>query len=159
MTARGARQLEDETNRRGVRDRCLALGHRADAEVVHRGFDVFVQASDSEGSPYSLLEAMATGTPVIATAVGGMPELVRDGVDGLLIEPGDARALASAIEETLGSPEAAARRAASARARVCAERSLRAREERMAEHYRRLLEARGWRAGNAAYLASPRTMI
>jgi glycosyltransferase involved in cell wall biosynthesis len=153
------RELENEAQRRGVRDRCLALGHRADAEVVHRGFDVFVQASDSEGSPYSLLEAMATGTPVIATAVGGVPELIRNGVDGLLIAPGDAPALASAIEETLRSPEAAARRAASARSRVCAERSLRAREERMVEHYRRLLEAREPGAAEGARLASPRSVI
>jgi glycosyltransferase involved in cell wall biosynthesis len=139
--ARGAR-LEDEARRRGLLDRCLVLGHRPDAEDVHRGFDVFVQASDSEGSPYSLLEAMASETPVIATAVGDTPTLVRDRVDGLLVPPGDAAALARAIEDTLAHPEAAGRRAAAARARVCAERSLATRQARVAERYRRLFEPR-----------------
>jgi glycosyltransferase involved in cell wall biosynthesis len=131
--------LEDKAARRGLLDRCLVLGHRSDAEDVHRGFDIFVQASDSEGSPYSLLEAMASGTPVIATAVGDVPLLVRDGVDGLLVRPGDAEALARAIEDTLHDPEAARRRAAAARARVCSERSLSARLARVAERYRGLL--------------------
>ena len=137
--ARGGR-LEVAARRLGVLDRCRLLGYRADVEDVLRGFDVFVQASDSEGSPYSLLEAMASGIPVVATAVGGTPALVRDGVDGLLVEPSDARALARAIEETLRSPAEAARRAEAARARVSAERSLRGRQERMARHYRRLLD-------------------
>ncbi len=149
--SRGGR-LEEEARRLGVLDRCLLLGHRADAEDVLRGFDVFVQASDSEGSPYSLLEAMASGTPVVATAVGGTPTLVRDGLDGLLVGPGDAGALARAIEETLRSPDAAALRAESARTRVVGERALRAREERVAGHYRRLLDGR-------PRLASPHTVI
>ena len=117
-----------------------------------RGFDVFVQASDSEGSPYSLLEAMASGTAVVATAVGDTAALVRNGVDGLLVAPGDASALAQAIESALRSPDAAARRAEAARARVCAERSLRGREERVARHYRRLIDAR-------PRLASPPSVI
>jgi glycosyltransferase involved in cell wall biosynthesis len=139
--SRGVRLL-DEARRRGVADRCLVLGHRPDAEDVHRGFDVFVQASDSEGSPYSLLEAMASGTPVIATAVGDIPALIRDRVEGLLVPRGDARALAAAIEATLRSPDEAVRRAEAARRRVSAERSLDARQSRLAEQYRRVLESR-----------------
>jgi glycosyltransferase involved in cell wall biosynthesis len=146
--SRGAR-LADEAERRGLADRCLVLGHRADAEDVHRGFDVFVQASDSEGSPYSLLEAMASETPVIATAVGDTPSVVRDGVEGRLVPAGDAGALARAIEDTLRDPAAAARRGAAARERVRAERSLGARQARMAERYRQLLEARGSREATA----------
>lgn len=142
--------LEQEARRRGLADRSRALGHRADAEDVLRGFDVFVQSSDSEGSPYSLLEAMASGTPVIATAVGDAPALVRDRVDGLLAPPGDARSLARAIDDTLRHPDAARRRAAAARQRVCAERSLAARQGRVAESYRRLLDARGATAARRA---------
>ena len=147
--SRGAR-LEEEARQRGLQGRCLVLGHRPDAEDVHRGFDVFVQASDSEESPYSLLEAMATETPVIATAVGDTRDLVRDRVDGLLVSPGDAAALARALAETLSDLAAARRRAEAARARVCAERSLAARQTRVVERYRRLLEARGVLAAHAA---------
>jgi glycosyltransferase involved in cell wall biosynthesis len=139
--SRGA-WLEEEARRRGLGARCLVLGHRADAEDVHRGFDVFVQASDTEGSPYSLLEAMASGTPVVATAVGDAPSLLQGGVQGLLTPPGDAGALARAILATLDHPEDARRRAAVARMRVCAERSVSARQERVVERYRRLLEER-----------------
>jgi glycosyltransferase involved in cell wall biosynthesis len=85
---------------------------------------------------------MATETPLIATAVGDAPTLVRDRVDGLLVEPGDAAALARAIEDTLCHSEAARRRAAAARARVCVERSLATRQARLAERYRHLLEPR-----------------
>jgi glycosyltransferase involved in cell wall biosynthesis len=145
-------RLEEDARRLGVLDRCRFLGHRADAEDVHRGFDVFVQTSDTEESPYSLLEAMASGTPVVATAVGETPAAVRDGIDGLLVARGDARALARAIEETLGSPAPAAIRASSARERVMAERSLRAREEHLAEHYRAVLDGR-------PRLAAPPTLI
>jgi glycosyltransferase involved in cell wall biosynthesis len=113
---------------------------------------VFVQTSDTEESPYSLLEAMASGTPVVATAVGGTLAAVRDGIDGLLVARGDASAVARAIEETLGSPAAAASRAASARERVIAERSLRAREELLAERYRAVLDGR-------PRLAAPLTLI
>jgi glycosyltransferase involved in cell wall biosynthesis len=145
----GEARLEEEARRRGLLDRCRVLGHRPDAEDVLRGFDVFVQASDSEGSPYSLLEAMATGTPVIATAVGDAPTLIRDRIDGILVGPGDAAALARAIEDTLRQPEAAGGRAAAARARVCAERSLAMRQARVAERYRGLLEPRDRRADHA----------
>ena len=72
---------------------------------MHRGFDVFVQASDSEGSPYSLLEAMASATPVIATAVGDAPALVGDGVHGLLVPPGDAGALRGWVDRLCARPE------------------------------------------------------
>ena len=139
--SRGSR-LEEEARRRGIWDRCRVLGHRHDAEDVHRGFDVFVQASDSEGSPYSLVEAMATGTPVIATAVGDTPALVRDRIDGLLVPAGEAATLARALAETLDDPAAAGRRAAAGRARAAQERSLAARQARVAERYRALLESR-----------------
>jgi glycosyltransferase involved in cell wall biosynthesis len=144
--------IESMVERLGLRDRCLLLGHRADAEDVLRGFDVFVQASDSEGSPYSLLEAMATATPVVATAVGDVPGLLQSEIEGLLVSPGDAVALAGAIEASLRSPDAAARRADAARARVIAERSLRVREERLAEGYRAVLESR-------PRFATPATLI
>jgi len=136
--ARGT-SIESLAQRHGVAERVLVLGHRPDAEDVLRGFDVFVQASDSEGSPYSLLEAMASGTPVVATAVGDVPSIIRGSVDGLLVPKGDAAALAAAIEEIVRSPVVARSRAEAARARITAERSLAARNARVFDRCRRLL--------------------
>lgn len=80
--------------------------------------DFYVLPSHNEGLPMSILEAMSFGLPVVATRVGGIPELVRDGVDGLLVAPGDVEALATAIERVAGDAGLRARMGRSARARV-----------------------------------------
>ncbi len=74
-----------------------------------RNFDVFVLPSLSEGLSSSILNAMAASLPVVATEVGGIPELIRHGENGLLVPPADARALARAIEDLLDNPEKAER--------------------------------------------------
>jgi glycosyltransferase involved in cell wall biosynthesis len=79
---------------------------------------VFVLPSHAEGLPMSLLEAMAHGAPVVATAVGGIPEAVRDGVEGVLVAPGDAGALAAAVLGLLADPDARMRLGAAGRERV-----------------------------------------
>jgi glycosyltransferase involved in cell wall biosynthesis len=84
--------------------------------------DCFVLASTrTEGVPQSLLQAAAAGVPLVASRIGGIPEVVEDGVTGLLVPPEDPVALAAAIEETLADPAAAATRARAARKR-CEER-------------------------------------
>jgi glycosyltransferase involved in cell wall biosynthesis/protein-tyrosine-phosphatase len=75
---------------------CLFAGHRTDVHDLLAAMDVFVLPSLSEGIPMALLEAMALGTPVVATAVGGVPEVVRHRANGLLVHSGDERALADA---------------------------------------------------------------
>lgn len=80
--------------------------------------DVFVLNSTYEGLSYALVEAMALGTPVVATAVGGNPELITNGVDGLLVPPGDDAALHEALKRVQQDPEGARARAQSARAKV-----------------------------------------
>lgn len=70
-------------------------------ELLYRAADVFVLPSHVEGMSNALLEAMASGLPVVATRVGAAPEMVEDGVDGLLVPPGDQDALASALERLL----------------------------------------------------------
>ena len=77
-----------------------------------------VQASREEGLGFSVLEALACGTPVVATAVGGLQEVVKDGVTGWTAPPGDAAALASALRDALDKPEDARRRAAAGAAIV-----------------------------------------
>ncbi|MGE3473275.1 MAG: glycosyltransferase, partial [Vicinamibacterales bacterium] len=81
-------------------------------------FDVFVQSSDYEGTPNAVLEAMALGSPVVATRAGGTEEIAFDGVHGRLVACGDAQALESAIAELCDHPERARQLAAAARARV-----------------------------------------
>jgi glycosyltransferase involved in cell wall biosynthesis len=103
----GQGQLEGEIRavaaRRGLLDGTLMFcGSRDDAPRVARASDVVVLASDYEGLPVSLLEAMAVGVPAAATTVGGIPEVVRDGREGLLVPPRDPRALADAIVRLLG---------------------------------------------------------
>jgi glycogen(starch) synthase len=86
--------------------------------MIHHGFDVFAQSSDYEGTPNSVLEAMALETPLVATAAGGTAEIVEDRVHGLIVSCGDVAGLADAIDRTLCEPAETSRRVAQARRRV-----------------------------------------
>src|SRR5437870_1529916 len=77
------------------------LGHRVDIVRLHHAFDVFVQSSDSEGTPNAVLEAMALETPIVATDVGGTAELVDNGVHGCVVPRRDIDKLNGAIESLL----------------------------------------------------------
>ena len=77
------------------------LGVRRDVPRLLAASDVFVLSSDREGLPIAILEAMAAARPVIATAVGNVPDVVRDGETGRLIPPGDQEALSQAINDLL----------------------------------------------------------
>ncbi|HYB27420.1 MAG TPA: glycosyltransferase [Solirubrobacteraceae bacterium] len=85
----------------GVAEEIRMLGHREDVPDIVRALDVAVLPSRREGSPLALIEYMALGAPIVATAVGGVPELITDGVHGLLVPPRDSEALAAAIERLL----------------------------------------------------------
>ncbi len=98
-----ARRLEESVHELGLAGRGGFSGEAADAEAFLQGLDVFVLPSLSEGFSNSLIEALAAGLPVVATAVGGNPEVIRPGMDGLLVPPADARSLARALEEVLTS--------------------------------------------------------
>lgn len=87
----------------------------------HHLFDISVLASQSEGFPNTLVEAMAAGRPVVATAVGGNRDAVVDGETGRLVPVGDAAALASALQELSDSPQLRARFGAAGLARARAE--------------------------------------
>jgi len=94
------------------------LGPRRDVPDLLTAMDIFVLPSYSEGVSLALLEAMAAGLPVIATAVGGTPEVVTDGENGLLIPPRDAEALARALERLMGAPDFAKKLGQNARKHV-----------------------------------------
>ncbi|WP_461395510.1 glycosyltransferase, partial [Deferrisoma sp.] len=85
---------------------------------ILRALDLFVLPSRNEGISNTILEAMATGLPVLATAVGGNPELVESGVTGTLVPPGDPAALARALEAYAAAPERRAAEGAAARTRA-----------------------------------------
>lgn len=110
--------LEADIQARGLADRFALPGSTDDVPAFLAGLDVAVLASRAEGLPNAVLEAMAAGRPVVATRVGAVPELIDDGVHGLLVPPGDADALAAAILRLLGDPALARSLAEAARKRV-----------------------------------------
>ncbi len=100
-----ADDLVGEARRLGLDGRLVFTGFRPDATRLVAAADLFVLSSLYEGLPVSLLEAMALGRAVIATRVGGIPEVVTHGENGLLVAPGDADGLAAAMLEVLRDPE------------------------------------------------------
>ncbi|WKZ27359.1 MAG: glycosyltransferase [Candidatus Paceibacterota bacterium] len=89
--------LEQLIRRLDLQSRVHIIGQRQDAKMLIPAFDVFVLASVKEGFPWALLEAMAAKVPSVATRVGGIPEIITDGEDGLLVEPQNPAALAQRI--------------------------------------------------------------
>jgi type III pantothenate kinase len=94
------------------------LGERRDVTPILENVDIGALSSDWEGMPLFVLECMTTGTPVVATNVGGLPEVVEDDRTGLLVPPRDPAALAQAISALLADPERGRRLAAAAAERM-----------------------------------------
>lgn len=136
------RELEERIVQLGLQDRVLFSGFRTDVPRILSEVTVSVLPSLSEGLSNTLLESMAAGVPVVATRVGGNPEIVQDGVTGLLVPPGDAASLAQAISRLLEAPPLAMRLGEAGKRRIaecfCTERMVRETED----HYCRLLETR-----------------
>ena len=109
-------ELEQLARTLGIHEKTRFLGWRADLDRVYADCDVVVLTSRNEGSPVALIEAMASGRPVVATRVGGVEELV--GEVGLLADVDDSAALARAVSQLLADPERASRLGQAARQRV-----------------------------------------
>lgn len=122
----------------GVADRVVFAGHTNDVRPFYALADVLALPSHSEGSPLVLLEAMAAGLPVVATRVGGVPEIVADGESALLVEPRDARSLAAALARALADEGLSRALAANASARVAAHFSPESQARSLVEIYSRL---------------------
>lgn len=123
-------------------DRVRFLGWVEDLPALYAALDVVVLTSRNEGTPVSLIEAGAAGRPVVATRVGGVSEVVDDGVTGWLVSPGDDVALAARVAGLLDRPEEAAAFGQAAKAHVAERFSAARTVEAHAELYRELLERR-----------------
>ncbi len=102
-------QVERRAHELGVMRDCLFLGYQEDVARFFAVFDAFVLSSVNEGTPVVAIEALAAARPVVATRVGGVPDVVTDGVDGFLVEQGDVDALAERLARLAARPRAAPR--------------------------------------------------
>jgi glycosyltransferase involved in cell wall biosynthesis len=143
--AEGA-QLESQAAALGVHERVQFLGHRADVPALLAASDAFVLPSLFEGTPLSMLEAMAAGKPVVSSAIPGTDEIVVDGETGLLVPAGDSEALADALRRVVAEPELRARLGAAARRRAETEHSAVSSTRRVAAVYDEVLRQHGGRA-------------
>lgn len=131
--------LRQETRRLGLEDRICFAGFRPDGKRFFSIFDVMALPSLQEGLPYVLLESMIQGVPVIASAVGEVPEVLGNGRFGRLVEPGNTDALARGILALISQPDEASRLAEGARGHVQAHYSQEARTEQIAGVYHGIL--------------------
>jgi glycosyltransferase involved in cell wall biosynthesis len=136
-------ELESLVDSLGLRPSVSFLGWRRDLERVYADLDVVALASRNEGSPVALIEALAAARPVVATAVGGVPEVVLDGKTGLLVPPSDPNALARAMLRLLGDPAFARRLGVAGQQHVYPRYDSRRLVDDMRALYLRELAARG----------------
>ncbi len=136
-------RLEELAHELGIARNCYFVGYQSDVAGYYRLFDVFLLPSVNEGTPVSAIESLASGTPVVANRVGGVPDVVRDGVDGFLVEAGDTEAAAARLAELAADPELRARLGESGRARVLERYSVDRLVDDVDRLYRSLLTAKG----------------
>lgn len=141
-------RLEALVRERGLDGTVNLLGFRPDTFDLIEAFDVAAQSSDFEGSPLSVLEFMEAGKAVVATAVGGIPDQVHDGVNGILVEPRNPRALAAGIAELLRDPARSAAMGRAGREIRRSEFSMEAMISRVEALYEELYKQARTRAGS-----------
>jgi glycosyltransferase involved in cell wall biosynthesis len=109
-------QVERRAHELGIMRDTLFLGYQEDVAPFYAAFDAMILPSGNEGTPVSAIEALAAARPVVATRVGGVPDVVRDGVDGFLVEPGDTEAAAERLASLATDPGLRTQLGASGRA-------------------------------------------
>jgi glycosyltransferase involved in cell wall biosynthesis len=139
-----ARQdAERLANELGVMRECLFLGYHRDVASFYHLFDAFLLSSANEGTPVSVIESMAAERPVVATAVGGVPDVVVDGVNGWLFQPGDIDAAAKALEGLAKDPDLRRRMGEAGRSWVVPRYSVDRLVDDIDRFYRSLLAGKG----------------
>jgi glycosyltransferase involved in cell wall biosynthesis len=110
--------VEERASELGIVRHCLFLGYQEDVSGWYRAFDAMILPSANEGTPVVVIEALAAGCPGVATSVGGVPDVVREGIDGFLVPPRDTEALAERLARLAQDPELRARMGAAGRESV-----------------------------------------
>src|SRR5206468_6695409 len=111
-------QLEERAHELGVARNTVFLGYQEDVAPFYAAFDALVLPSGNEGTPVTVIEALAAERPVVATRVGGVPDVVRDGEDGFLVEAGATDDLADRLGRLARDPELRRRMGEAGRRRV-----------------------------------------
>jgi glycosyltransferase involved in cell wall biosynthesis len=142
-------RVEELAGELGVVRDCVFTGYQEEVGPFFAAFDVFVLSSGNEGTPVTAIEALASGCPVVATRVGGVPDVVRDGEDGYLVEPAAVDALAERLARLAADPELRARLGAAGRERVLPRYSVERLIDDVDRLYRELLEKKGLSAAGS----------
>ena len=135
--------VEQRAHDLGIVKHCLFLGYQEDVAPYFAAFDTMVLPSANEGTPVTAIEALAAARPVVATRVGGVPDVVREGEDGFLVDPGDVEALADRLATLARDPALRERMGAAGRERVLPRYAVARLVDDMDRLYRELLAARG----------------
>ena len=97
--------VEQRASELGIIRNCFFLGYQEDVSDWYQAFDTLILPSANEGTPVVVIEALASGCPVVATSVGGVPDVVREGIDGFLVPAGDVEALVERLAQLAADPE------------------------------------------------------
>jgi glycosyltransferase involved in cell wall biosynthesis len=136
-------RLEQLARDLGIAKNVYFVGYQADVSPYYELFDAFLLPSVNEGTPVSAIEALASGTPVVANSVGGVPDVVRHGIDGFLVEPGDVAGAADRLAELARDPALAERLGEAGKERVVPRYAVERLVDDVDRLYRSLLEAKG----------------
>jgi glycosyltransferase involved in cell wall biosynthesis len=136
-------QLEQLAHELGIARACYFVGYQEDVAGYYRLFDAFVLPSVNEGTPVSAIEALASGTPVVANRVGGVPDVVRDGLDGFLVDPGDVTSAGAKLAVLAGDDGLRKKMGEAGRKRVLERYAVSRLVDDVDRLYRSLLAAKG----------------
>ena len=134
--------VERRAHQLGIVRDSLFLGYQEEVASYYAAFDALILPSANEGTPVSAIEALGGGRPVVATRVGGVPDVVRDGIDGFLVEPGDVDAMAERLSALAADPPLRHRMGEAGRASVHERYSVERLLNDVDALYRRLLAAK-----------------
>jgi glycosyltransferase involved in cell wall biosynthesis len=137
----GRGKMEEELKKKcidlGIQDYVIFTGYREDIRQIYEGADIMVLPSVCEGLPVSLIEAMSMELPVVSTKIGGIPELVENGITGILVPPADSDALTKAIVQLASDSAQRKQMGNNARKRVCENFSMRKNASKLIEYYQK----------------------
>jgi glycosyltransferase involved in cell wall biosynthesis len=136
-------RLEQRAHELGIARSCYFVGYQEDIAGYYRLFDAFLLPSVNEGTPVSAIEALASGTPVVANRVGGVPDVVRDGVDGFLVEHGDIEGAGAKIAALAEDAKLRKKLGDAGRARVLERYAVSRLVDDVDRLYRAMLDAKG----------------